>query len=505
MEKLHFLLTHLSKPQRKILQVHLKYLSVRKDSDTQIMKLAGILLNCGDDVPTLEECSRLIYGRMNYSAIQKIKSRLLQKVKSLLVFDAGMEKSGETRQGSDYQGIAIRWQTTLFQILSDRLGDTPLLRSTLNEIIRLSKTYEYYPTLVEMLYTRKWMTLSEQDAPNCAKLNEEINHYQRCGDVLAKARDYYAQAVLRSDSHSHSEKKALESFLKDCIAELNAGYRFTRSPLVAYYIQLLEIRYCMSSDNIAAVKELCNELLEIIRSNRSVYSSQHLADAYMYMGTCHIRLGEYDRAAEDVQCAQKLSARNSENYLAALELEFFARFYQKDIEKSKTVCLKLIKSIKPEPGNFRYSKYLFFQANICFLQGRFSEAQALLNIKFVLPRDKSGWDISVRLMRILLFLEMEKVDEAGMHFISLSRHVSRSSQGNEVDSRTKLILRILRMLYQEGFSVSGILPKLNHLREMLSSQSTCLWEPLSSELIPFERWLKRHYKLNGKTSRAELV
>jgi tetratricopeptide (TPR) repeat protein len=505
MEKLHFLIRTLSKPQRKILKVHLKYLSVRKDSETQLMKLADILLTCGSTPPTVEECSLLIYGKMNYASLQKIKSRLLQRVKSLLVFDVGMEKRGSDREDIDRYGIAIRWETTLFQILYNRTGNSPVLRSTMNEIIRLCKEYEYYPTLVEILNYKKWLTGYRQGEKVMAQLNEEVNLYKRCNDTLTKAKDYYLLAIVRSNFSTKDDMLAFQNFLRDAIAELNEESAGLTSPFIVYYIKHLEIMYYEAGKNFVVTREVCLELINIVKKNKSIYSKQRLAVVYGSIAVCDIKLGDYDLAVENALSAQRFSLRNTENYFAALEYEFVARFYQREIEKCKLVCAQLVKSAKKEMGEFRYAKYLFFQANVFYLQGRYKEGLALLNFKLELSKDKLGWDLSIRILRIQLLLEMGRMDEATTQFESLSKHASRSTSEEELKPRDKLILRILRMLNHEGYSGTRIRYKIEQNYKMLTEDKSCSWEPISSEMIPFDQWLATHYKINSHHTPAEAV
>ncbi len=505
MEKLHFLIQALTKPQWKILKVHLKYLSVRKDSHSQMLKLAEILLRSDHAPPSLEECSILIYGKMNYAAIQKIKSRLLQRIKSLLVFDVGMEKRSSQQEDLDRYGVTIRWETTLYQILYNRTGNSPVLRNTMDGIIRLCREYEYYPTLVEILNNKKWMTGYRQGETVMAKINEEVSFYKRCNDALTKAKDYYFLSVVRSNFTTKDDRIAFQKFLIDSIAELNEDYNEVKSPFVAYFIKHLEIMYYKSGDNLGVTREVCRELINIVRDHKSVFSKQRLAVVYGTIAVCDLKLGDEYLAIENAQAAQKYCLRNSENYFAAIEYEFIARFYLRELDKCKVICSNLIKSTRKEMGDFRYAKYLFYQANLFYLQGRFKEGLTLLNFKLELSRDKLGWDISIRILRIQLLLELGRMDEASSHFESLSKHVSRSNITDTIRPRDKVILRILRLLNNEGFSLNRIRTKIEQYCSMLTHEKDLSYEPLSSEMIPFHHWLESHYKLNHNKKVTELV
>ncbi|HXC04157.1 MAG TPA: hypothetical protein VNZ86_05350, partial [Bacteroidia bacterium] len=143
--------------------------------------------------------------------------------------------------------------------------------------------------------------------------------------------------------------------------------------------------------------------------------------------------------------------------------------------------------------DFLFAKYLFYQSNVLYMQHKFKETLRLLNYKLQLSKDKQGWDVSIRILKIQTLIELGRLDEASTQVGSLLKHADRSFSGTELNPREKLIIRILRMLNREGFSESRIRVKIRKTTQMLRDNPAYMWEPLSSELIPFEKWLESHY------------
>ncbi len=505
MEKIHFLIRNLSKPQLKLLRVYLQYFSVRKEPNTQLMKLADILIVNGDEVPGVEECSRLIYGKMNYNGIQKLKSRLQKKVENLLLLDSGTEKREVGQDELDRYGIVIRRKIALFQILLSKTGSSSLLRTEIDEIIRLSKKYENYSTLVELLKFKKWMSGYRVGEKVIWEMNREILFYQQCNDALNKATDCYYLGVIRSDFTSKSDKRSFQNFLRESIAGLNEDCKTTKSPIVAYYTKQLEIMYFESMGKVDSTREVCQELLKIISGNKSVFRKTRVAIVYDYLASCDIRLDDFEEAISHAILAQKNFIKNTVNYYAAIEHEFYARFYQSDMPNSQRLNQILLRSVKKETGDFRFAKYLFYQANVLFVLGKHKEAHRLLNFKLQLSKDKQGWDLNIRILKIQTLIEMNRLDEASSQVASLIKHAERSFVAEELKPREKLIIRTLRMLDHEGFSGSRILSKIVQFSQLLSGNKNYNWEPLSSELIPFEQWLSAHYKTGLKKSSGQNI
>jgi hypothetical protein len=498
MEKIHFLIRNLSKPQLKLLKVYLQYFSIRKEPNTQLMKLAEILLVNGEEVPGIEECSRLIYGKMNYNGIQKLKSRLQKKVENLLLLDSGTEKREIGQDELDRYGIVIRRKTALFQILLSKTGSSALLRTEVDEIIRLSKKYENYSTLVELLKFKKWMSGYRVGEKVIWEMNREIQFYQRCNDALNKATDCYYLGVIRSDFTSKADKRSFQGFLRDSIAELHEECIATKSPIVAYYTKQLEMMYFESEGNVDATREVCQDLLKIVSENKSVFRKTRVAIVYDYMASCDIRLDDFEEAVSHAILAQKHFIKNTANYYTAIEHEFYARFYQSDLTNSQKLNQLLLRSVKKETGDFRFAKYLFYQANVLFALAKHKEAHRLLNFKLQLSKDKQGWDLSIRILKIQTLVEMGRLDEASAQVTSLIKHAERSFVAEELKPREKLIIRTLRMLDHEGFSGTRVLAKIDRFFQLFSTSKNYLWEPLSSELIPFEKWLAVRYRSGSR-------
>jgi hypothetical protein len=499
MDKLHFLLINLSAPQWKMLRNYLRYFSIRKDADTQLIRLAEIIRNHRDSSPSLEDCSRLLYGEMNYNAIQKAKSRLQRKVENLLLLDTGTEKRSDELDELDKNVILIRRKVTLFHIILLHKTDTKqFLNSEMEEIIRLSKKYELYSTLIEQLKYKKWMYGLRQGKKIFSELNKEISFYQRCNDALNKAADCYYLAVIRSMHTSKSDHAIFRKFLKDNIASLKSEFAVTNSPLVFYYTKQLEIMLHDAENDLEAARKASLEMIKIIHEHKSVFRKQRLAVAYDHLASCEIRSANYESAVHFAQESKKYCIRNTVNYYAAIEYEFLSRFYQDDLAGSQRLSQELLRSVKKEMGDFLFAKYLFYQSNVLYMQQKFKETLRLLNFKLQLSKDKQGWDVSIRILKIQTLIELGRLDEASTQVGSLLKHADRSFSGTELNPREKLIIRTLRMLNREGFSEARIRLKIKKSAHVLREHPAYMWEPLSSELIPFEKWLESHYNSGKK-------
>jgi hypothetical protein len=497
MDKIYSLLRSLSTPQKKMLRDYLQYFSIRKDPSTHLLKLAELILESEEVIPALEDCSRMIYGQMNYNGIQKLKSRLQKKVENLILLDTGTEKRDSGLDELDKYVIIIRRKVALFHVLLLSGTDNSLfLKGEMEDIIRLAKKYELYSILVEQLKYKKWMYGLKEGENVFLALDEEVKHYQRCDEALNKAVDCYYLATIRGLRQTKRSKIEQQAFLKENIDVLSKEVKATKSAVVNYYVKQLEVMYYDSQDKTMEAREAALEMLQTIKDNKSVFRKQRLAIAYMYIANSDIRSGEYDKAIEFAMAAKKYYVKGSVNYHASIEYEFHARFYQADWSNCQRLSQELLRSVKREIGDFNFAKYVFYQASVLYGQQRYKEVLRLLNYKLQISKDKQGWDVSIRTLKIQTYVDMGRTDEASTQVLGLMKHVERAFPEKGLKPREKLILRTLRTLEHEGFSGNTIKTKLEKAFDLLSNHVNYQWDPLSSELFPFEVWLSARYKLS---------
>jgi tetratricopeptide (TPR) repeat protein len=502
MEKLHFLIRSLSLQQRKILKVLQENLSSNKKTDTQSIRLVNLLLEQAE-TPSIEACSMALYGKMNYFAIQKIKSRLTRDIKNLLLFDSGMEK----RKGSDDplidQGIAIRREMAQFYILLGKSGNSAVLQQVMNEILRMAKTYEVYPALVEMLNHKKWMSGFRQGEPAFAQIEEQVTYYQRCYTSVTKAADFYHLGIIRSEFTDKKEKREFQHFLRESIAELNESYVSTHSAQVLFYLKHLEIMYYTGAGNPEVTHDVAIELLEIIKTSKAVHNKSRVGSVYGVLAACHMRMARYAKAIACAKASQRCFIKNSANYFNAMEYEFLANLYLGKTKRSKTICQKMLRSEKKETGDFRSSKYLYYLANICFLQKDFKQCLCILSQKLDLSKDKQGWDIQLRILLIMAMLELGHSDEAENQVFKLEKQAKQL--GDSITLRQKMIVGTLCQLCKAGFSYSQAKSKMLHNLSHLVDFKEYAWDPVGAEQVRFELWLAEKYPAVEKRKKVALL
>jgi hypothetical protein len=128
------------------------------------------------------------------------------------------------------------------------------------------------------------------------------------------------------------------------------------------------------------------------------------------------------------------------------------------------------------------------------MQDEFKEALKLLNESLEIEKDKSRWNVSLRILNIMIFIEMEKIDEAITSIEALRKYIERTSKTEELSERDIIIVKLLRELEKSGFEYDASNTVVgNYLKELSDKESKSSWQYFSPELIPFHKWISKKF------------
>jgi tetratricopeptide (TPR) repeat protein len=152
-----------------------------------------------------------------------------------------------------------------------------------------------------------------------------------------------------------------------------------------------------------------------------------------------------------------------------------------------------------DTGGYRKSKFIYYEACILFATKQFKEALQLLNKSLEIEKDKTGWNIALRILNIMVFIELSKINEASRSLEALRKYMERLTKSDEVKERDILIIKLLREIEKDGFRFD---PKnanaAKMLKELSEKDKTTSWNYYTPELIPFHEWVKGTAVKQGK-------
>jgi hypothetical protein len=504
MEEINELIGKLSPVEIKLVNTYLKSLVIRNKKDMKLQAFFDFLVKNKKEKPDAEACSLFLYDAAPDARFRMIKAKLKSRILDALVTDQNIERN-DMLDAADLSAIRARKRLSQYYWLTLTRGHSAFSNMLLEEIIRNGLKYENYVAVTEALKAKKYQKGFSRGLRDFQKINEQIAFYEYCDQCKVKARDYYYKLILRSDFHTGSRNEH-QRFLEECIVELVKDHKYTKSALVGYYLKLLEFAYYNITSDHEAARQSCLEMLDIVRDHESVYKKQRVGITFDYIAECDVNLGAYERALMNFRSAQKFFMPASSNYLVSKEAELKTLFYTGDMRAAERVLVDVV----GEPGihmagEFRQSKYQYYLANILFAKGKYKEALRVISQHMEISKDKTGWEISVRVLAILCNMELERFDEAALQVENLRKHAERNrSEKTPISPRDSVIIRLLKAMAAKGFMFATLDKKTLDLAEQLAgADAKYRWQPFGPELIRFHDWIQGKLGFALKTTKEE--
>lgn len=127
--------------------------------------------------------------------------------------------------------------------------------------------------------------------------------------------------------------------------------------------------------------------------------------------------------------------------------------------------------------------------------GELRDCARLLGLKFQITRDKLGWEVNIRFMRIMTMVERDNPDEAFSMVQSLQKHMERYKPTQDLSERDQMLLQVFKELGKEGFAFDRPGDKVYRLLLLLMEKGKPhSWEPLTPELIQVHNWIIGKYQ-----------
>jgi tetratricopeptide (TPR) repeat protein len=480
--------------------------------EEQIEKTQSLFSNSENDVMEVKLFKYIIQNRKNTipdstiieltgtKRVTDLKNNLFSKVLETLTLDKYITNK-ELFNENDITSFTLKKKLFIFKIAFRSLnqGKTEALYEMLEDIIESAKKFELYDLLVEALNSKKYLrTMRTGGLSAFEAINSEIEFYDYCYKALIKANDNYYRLILNNEFIRTLSKSEADQHILASIKQMEDDYKKTRSEQINYYLTIMRFAYCENQKDYNSAILHCTKLLSILKNNKAIYRNERLGFAYTNLCQYNTFLGRYNEALKNAKKSQQYYLEDSFNNAVSKEQEFYTNFYNEDYSAANKCLNQLLSHSKIDTGEFRRSKFVYYRACVYFADKNFKEALHLLNESLEIEKDKTRWNISLRILNIMIFIEMNKINEAVNSLESLRKYMERTGKTDEVSARDILIVKLLREIEKDGFEYNpenkNAIKMLNQLSEKDMETS---WEYFSSELIPFHEWLNKKKRLKN--------
>ncbi len=482
------LVNKLKREEVKSLLKYLRYYQDAKD-DTKgkgVMLIEAIL---ADPDCTTKDIQIGLYGSENYHAFNKLLNRTKDKIYEVMLFDQNLSK--EFYSDRNRAVFEIRKKLVQSEILYLR-GMTDELESFQNKIISKAKQYEVYDSLIEALRAKQRYVGFRFGKTSYDRIENEILKYEINRKAVIQSRSLFTKimSVINQSNTSNDYKDDLYQ----AINLLTKDFQTTSSSTVGYYLYYLQAEWFQINNLYKDAESILSKLLKLVLENHSIYTKTRHGDVLMNLSFNELHLGNFDLALQNAVLAKSYYENNSVTMDVAKELEFYCRFFLKDIDNSEKLIDEIYNSTRSSNTPFLYSKRAYLYACLKTLKGDFSGSNELLQEVKEIEKDKEGWNLGKRILTIINRIESKDLESADLKVLSLEKFLKRILKFRHVRKRDIAILRILLKLINEGFDFEKVYLQRKRYFDLLESDDPDYgWKIKSPEMIVFHQWFKTKF------------
>jgi len=425
------------------------------------------------------------------AATEALRSRLFEKTIDALILEKHISNN-VLHSEHDQTVFRLKKRLLHFRILLRSLnqGRVNSLKSILNNIISDAKTNEVYDVLLEALTLKKHFVGIRLGIKEFEKIGKEIEVCNETYRSVLYANDAYYQLILNNNLLKSYSKEIFKKKLTTIIRKLKKDFEKTGSEQINYYLHLILLIYNEHNKKYGMAIKYCKELIVIINISKVMYRRERIGFALDNLSQYKTFVGKFQAAAKNSIQAQSYYLENSFNYLASKGQEFHVYFYHGKFDKALKCTEELLAHSLSNAGKFRGSKFIYYKACVLFSMNDHQGALSLLNKSMEIEKDKGGWNLSLRILIIMIFVELDRIDEAITTLESLRKSIERTSKSDEVNLRDMMIVKLLRAMEKSDFKYDPRKQDQIKMRNSLSEKNKALsWEYYTPELVPFHQWV----------------
>lgn len=486
-DNLFLLVSSLSVQQVKVARSYLNAFALRGNEHTRLCRLLDAILKKPNQSAAFY--SELIYGRLNEGAILRLSSRLHYKLLDTLLIDINVSRMFESADHNMSMVVIVRKMLLQFYILrvtaQGRKVGTPLLMKAL----RISEKYEFYSVRLEILNLLKGQSTAIFSRSSFKNWDSAIKETTETYASYLRSFDWFNRYQELHGYQGNLTPAQHIQFLKQAVTALSNDYVQYGSPTVKYFLGYMETALLEQQGKFEEAILKCKENLQLLEKYESVKTQARISNQYSNIAIMEFQMGKLSEALKYNERSIAVSLKNSPDMQYKMIQKAEILYHLGTYDKAMDIIKEMLHGAVGLSELLR-AKAEVLKACIHFASGQFKEAANILGQKFVLSSDKAGWELFVRILRVMIFIELQKKEEAETAFENLLRYTHRNKNKHEVPARSKLIVKIFGELVRSGLDFRNVKDSTISKFQDLTTNPNLDWRYGTAELIPLDLWLE---------------
>lgn len=474
------LLAKISKEELKCFQDSLSV--INKKNDLKSERLLKLLLSVKNF--SSREIQIQLYGKLNYSAFNKLINRFQDKILESLTFDININrKKNYSKRNKTI--FSIRKELLQADILQLK-GERKIVVSMYKRIITESQKLESYDIMLQALFSYERILSSYSNKKT--NLDNQIKHAEFCWLSLNKSKLIYNRImniISLAKDYSYYRDDLVNS-----VNELEEIYIKTHSGLIGYHLYTLKVEIYQNSNKYDKAEECLKLLKTLLIQNSSAFTINRYGTVLINLANNSLHLNKYEDAEKHAEESKEYFKGIPFSLMLVDEFLFYCSIYAKKYKLSLTIVEKLLKASQAQNVKL-FNKYLFFSAYLNFQNNNYDLSIENILLSLESDSDKGELGIYSRLLLLLNRIELNDNIQIELQLQSLEKYLKRNGKNDQASKRVMVIYKILSSLINENFNYEKVfLKKQKYFKVLESENGLYSWKTKSMELLPFHIWFK---------------
>ncbi|MBL4709252.1 MAG: hypothetical protein JKY48_12525 [Flavobacteriales bacterium] len=440
-----------------------------------------------NDIEDYAKLKKKISPDSTDDSFNKLIRRTTGRIQESLIVDVNIRRKDAYNEVFRMK-FFLRKQLMQAEILMSRgLATRP--RIIFDNSIRIAKKYELYDELIESTEFKQRLVYDTQGIKAFRQVVEELDFYEKCRYYLRKTKRI--QTMLEVTILQKSFVGKINKSQKNDINKILDYYEETKSANILSYYYLLKLRIAKIESNLNEVSMVIKSLIDLVSNSSALYSIARISFLKRELANVEFTKMDFEVALVEIENAIGEIKKDGMLYVGLqtrkLEILILLSRYQEVFPVIEEFSnLKFIEKYPYQQSLINYNKAI---AHFGLLE--YKQALNLLSQKNETEKDKEGWNVWIRIMRILCSIELLKLNMIDYDVESFRKYLQRTAKQYEVRERDKLILNVLMELDKQSYNFEATsVEKEKELNLLKSTDKKFAWNPDSPEMILFHEWFE---------------
>ena len=468
---------------KKHLQAYRSNHTSRKDKMFQLFRT--IETNSEIDIAELK---LLISPNVSIKSYYKLLKRTVFRVRESLMIEVNLKRK------SNYGTIfKVRYQIKKDIIVAQILLNKGLLNQALGlytNIIRIAIEYEFFDEVIEALLIKLNIASGGNKKLDYRKIKEEIDFYElektQLREIRFQIQTYSAKIAKISNKDTLNKELAL-MVIK--VKRMCINLKSYNSKSILY---LLQMEYCgnlgLHNLMIKKAEALLFDLLNkpaLYSQNRINYTNNEIARAYF------IKLDLKQAKYFCESAIEALEGKINNAYLSSNETLIKIEIYLNEHDDVKLKLQNILNLSITKKYSLKETHFNYYLAITYFVLQNYKTSFQQLNELKIIEKDKEGWNVWIRIMRILCSIELLRLNMVDYDIESFRKYIERISKAGNINARVQLILKVLTELDRCNYNFRLVAQKRRlELENLKNTTGKYKWDIKSPEMILFHDWFE---------------